>query len=291
MIRFSKSKLNTFIACPEKYYLHYELGVRATKTSRTLVEGSCIHHLVESGLMFRNNMSDVLQQASRNFWNDHPRERCDYEDDVDYLAAQDLCLRQSIAFLEQLGPLQTISVELHLESNLINPITLEEDFSISLIGYIDLVIRDLDGNPWLIDLKTVKKSPREGMSKVALELSMYSYLYSVPFNDINIPAIPVALIYLIRTKTPQVKWDESRRSLGHYVDLHATCKSVADLIQQGHFWRNPGLHCSYCDMSSLCYGEDAVAIEVFGEEGLESYRANQSRRDTINLEDLEEVAF
>ena len=31
MIRFSKSKLNTFLTCPEKYRLYYELGIRATK--------------------------------------------------------------------------------------------------------------------------------------------------------------------------------------------------------------------------------------------------------------------
>ena len=47
MIRFSKSKLNTFWSCPEKYYLFNELGLRSPKSSPTLVEGSCIHHLVE----------------------------------------------------------------------------------------------------------------------------------------------------------------------------------------------------------------------------------------------------
>jgi len=276
MIRFSKSKLNTFIACPEKYRIGYELGIRSSKTSKTLVEGSCIHHLVESGLLHRQNIEDVLDHSSRSFWAEHPFERCAYQDETEYMAAQALCLLQSQDFLEQLGPLQVRNIELQVESQLINPITIEVDHSISLIGYIDLVLNDSDGAPYLIDLKTVARSPREGMAKIALELSMYSYLYSAPFDEPRFPNIPVGLVYLIRTKQPKVHWDESSRSLHHFVELHRICKKIAEYIEQQHFWRNPGMHCSYCDYGSLCYGEHAIAIELFDEESLERYRVDQA---------------
>lgn len=291
MIRFSKSKLNTFISCPEKYRLGYELGIRSGKASKTLVEGSCIHHLVESGLVFSQDIEDVLDHASRSFWAEHPFDRCAYQDETEYMAAQAVCLLQSQDFIEQLGPLQVRNIELKVESPLIDPITLEEDPSVSLIGYIDLVLNDSDGNPYLIDLKTVARSPREGMARIALELSMYAYLHTAPFDEPRFTTIPVGLIYLIRTKQPKVHWDESRRSLQHFVELHSICKKIAEYIEHQHFWRNPGMHCSYCDYSSLCYGENAIAVELFGEEGLERYHADQANRIETLFTDVMAVNF
>jgi len=68
MIKFSKSKLNTFLACSEKYRLHYELGIRSPKTSNSLVEGSCIHHLIETGIVYRDHIEDVLDIVRGEFW-------------------------------------------------------------------------------------------------------------------------------------------------------------------------------------------------------------------------------
>lgn len=291
MLRFSKSKLNTFLACSEKYRLHYELGIRSPKTSKTLVEGSCIHHLVESGLMYGQYLDDILEQASHSFWGETPFDRCDYETEEEYLSAQQTCLVQSRSFLEQLGPLQARDIELHLESRLIHPITGESDQDIGLIGYIDLVINDQQGNPWLIDLKTVGRKPREGMSRIALELSMYAYLYSLPFEGISFPQVPVALVYLVRTKEPYVIWDESRRSLPDFMELHRICRKVAEDIRREHFFKNPGMHCSWCDFSSLCYAEPEKAVEVFGEDMWTLYLLDQENREENVLTAASAVNF
>jgi len=281
VIRFSKSKLNTFLACPEKYRLMYELGLRAQKASRTLVEGSAIHHLVETGLMQRNrnDAQDILEMASDAFWHDHPLDQCDYETEEAYQDAQIRCLDQSQAFLDQLGPLPVRHVELQLDSPLIHPITGAEDASISLLGYLDLVLLGEDGSPYLIDLKTVARRPQEGMSRVALELSMYAYLYSAPFEEVELTSMPVALVYLVRTKEPQVVWDESRRSLHHYIELHRICRKVARDIAQEHFYRNPGMHCSWCDCRPLCFQDAESAYPIFGEELVNYYLHDRETRE------------
>lgn len=285
MIRFSKSKLNTFLSCPEKYRLGYEMGLRPLKTSKTLVEGSCIHHLVESGLLYGQQIEDMLEQASRSFWSEHPLERCDYESETQYRAAQALCLDQARTFLEELGPLPVSRVELQLEAPLVHPISFEEDPEISLIGYIDLVLRDSEGQAFLIDLKTVGRTPREGMARVALELTMYAYLHGFPEEQYVFPSVPVALVYLIRTKMPKVVWDESRRSLPHFMDLYRICKKVAADIQNQEFFRNPGMHCGYCDYRTLCFEEAEGAIATFGEERWELYRIEQdSRQEQVFIE-------
>ncbi len=51
--------------------------------------------------------------------------------------------------------------------------------------------------------------PPERMSRVALEMSLYAYLYTQPFDSMEFSHYPVALVYLIRTKEPKVHWDES----------------------------------------------------------------------------------
>jgi CRISPR/Cas system-associated exonuclease Cas4 (RecB family) len=278
-MRFSKSKLNTYLACPRKYYLHYELGMRALKTPKTLVEGSAIHHIVESGLVYGDRISDVAEEASRAFWSEHPFDQCVYESEEDYLNAQELCLFQSKKFLEELGPLPASRMEVELHSDLINPVTGETRSGITLIGYLDLILTGQGGEPFLVDLKTVGRSPREGMARVALELSFYAYLYAQPFEAQEFQQFPVALIYLIRTKQPKVHWDESVRSLPHFVELFDTCAKVAEHIRHGCFWKNPGMRCSWCDQQSLCYLNEEAAIETFGEEQWNLYLLDQSNRE------------
>ena len=279
MIRFSKSKLNTYISCPEKYYAFYELRMRSHKASKTLVEGSAIHRIVEEGLITGDSTSDHLDDVSHRFWEANPFERCDYESVEQYQAAQELCLWQSRQFLELLGPLPTSQTELEMRSDLIHPITGEVNDQISMLGYLDLVLIREDGTPLLADLKTVGRSPREGMSKVALELSFYAYMYSLLIEENMLAQFPVALIYLIRTKEPKIHWDESVRSLPHFVELYEICSKVSENIHQGCFWKNCGMHCSWCACASLCYGLEAEALSTFGEDQWHRYLLDLHQRE------------
>jgi hypothetical protein len=291
-IRFSKSKLNTYLSCPRKYYLHYELGMRAKKASKTLIEGSAIHHIVESGLVYRQ-ISDIAEESSRIFWEDNPFENCCYETEQEYLSAQQLCLFQSKKFLEGLGPLPALRMEMEYQCPLIHPLTGETREDISLLGYLDLLLLGEDGTPCLVDLKTVGKTPREGMSRVALEMSLYAYLYTQPFDSMEFSHYPVALVYLIRTKEPKVHWDESTRSLPHFVEIFNICSQVASSIERGCFWRNPGMHCSWCDQQSLCYMDEALALETFGEDSWNIYLLDNARLEDelLGLYDTRVVNF
>ena len=279
MITFSKSKLNTYITCPEKYFLHYELRLRSQKTSKTLVEGSAIHRLVEEGLLYGDTLPGHLEEISRLFWENHPFERCAYNTEDEYRAAQELCLWQSRQFLELLGAIPTSRTELEMRSELIHPITGEIREDIRLLGYLDLVLQREDGTPVLADLKTVGRAPREGMSRVALEMTFYAYLYAQPMEEVMFEQYPVVLIYLIRTKQPKIHWDESVRSLPNFVELCEICMKVAENIEHGCFWKNPGMHCSWCDMACLCYADEAEALSTFGLDQWQRYRLDLERRE------------
>ena len=288
MITLSKTRINNYLSCSERYRLHYELGLRPLKRAKSLIEGSAIHHLVQCGLLYRDNPVDVLEEASKHFWSDNPIELCNYETEDDYIYAQQKCLSDSMHFLDQLGPLPVIQVELKLEAPLIHPIILAENPEINLIGFIDLLIQTNQtstdtGSYCIADLKTVAKTPRSGLGRLAMELTFYAYLFSQPFIPGETPTVPVALIHLIRTKAPAVVWDEGRRSLVDFLNLYRLCRKVAADIKAGHYWPCPGFHCAWCDYESLCFVNDQRAIQTFGEPHWNLYHQDFMDRREIKL--------
>ncbi len=234
---------------------------------------------MEQSLMYGHVIDDILQVSSRSFWEEHPFSKCAYLSEQHYFGAQALCLTQAETFLQLLGPLQVNQVELEITSPLVHPLTGETHEDISLRGFIDMIVQDNDGNTIIVDIKTVGRKGIEGMSRVALELSFYAYLYNQPFTEQTIAQTAVALLYLVRTKNQQVFWDESRRSLYDYVQLYNLCISIDQSIKHGKFWMNPGMHCSWCDFKSLCYSDSEAAIETFGEEIYEYYLNTKNQRE------------
>ena len=83
----------------------------------------------------------------------------------------------------------------------------------------------------------------------------------------------MALVSLVRTKVPQVIWDESFRTFEDFQQIVQVCRQVAQAIRLGHFWKNPGMHCSWCAYLGFCqYDRDRV-IRDFGLERWEFYQA------------------
>lgn len=249
----SKSRLNCFISCPKKYYWNYIQEMKPIRTPKALVEGSCIHHLVESGLIYGTSLSDALEQASTHFWAENPFEQCDYATMEDYLATQATCLAQAREFLKQLGPQRVKHVELKVETPLVNPCHPEQVHpDISLLGYIDLVVEGPDGQDIIIDLKTTSRKPSVMLAEYSHELTMYGYMFTKPWEQAYTAPATVALVHLVRTKQPQVIWDISHRSEADYMELFQTVSLVGSQILARNFWKNPATHCSYCDYQQLC---------------------------------------
>jgi ATP-dependent helicase/DNAse subunit B len=268
VLTLSKSKLNSYIQCPEKYRISYDLEIRPLKADPALVEGSCLHHLVESALLYQKHLEleSILTLASERFWESAPIETCDYLTVENYYLAQRQCLEEARQFLTQVGELECISMEQHIAVPLIDPITMEQVPDINLQGYVDLIDRVADRER-IIDIKTSSRKPKEGMAAIALELTLYAYLNT--FNEFA--DSPVAYLNLIRTKEPKVSWDESQRTVDEYVELVGICKNLAANILERRFWRNPGTHCSWCDYQSLCYRDYDLAKEKFGQLSLDCY--------------------
>lgn len=270
MIKLSKTKLNTFIQCPWRYRIAYELGIKPLKSKPALVEGSALHQLVEAILIVGPEIAPQLWRLNQMFWQNHPLERCDYPEVGAYRKAQKICLAQAIFYSFELQQLEVVQSELYLEAPLVNPITQEVREDIKLNGYLD-ILDMVDGRQRVLDLKTASKTPSQDMAAMALELTLYAYLVAYPDLSPNMEPVPVAFLYLVRTKIPKLVWQQGLRHYQHFVELFHTCEGVAKAIEHGSFWKNPGMHCSWCDQRPLCQNDLDTALIQFGEDAVNRY--------------------
>lgn len=283
MILLSKSRMLAFLQCPEKYRLAYEVGLRPRKADPALVEGSCLHHLVASALVagHRLESDSFLALANNRFWETAPFELCDYLDYDNYRAAQQRCLTEAKQFLKLLGDLSCLSMEQYVAVPLTDPRTTAPVGNIGLQGYVDLVA-DIGAQRHIIDLKTTTRKPRAGLSLLSLELTFYAYLVAYPkFGEIS-----VAYLHLIRTQEPKVLWDSSIRGFLDYLELVTVCQQVALNIQEQRFWRQPGVHCSWCDYRPLCFQDLPLAREKFGHQAVARYYQTRSTIPEFPLKEI-----
>lgn len=272
-ITLSKTKLMAYISCPEKFRLRYGLRLKPLRDDPALIEGRAIHHLVESGLMYRDAIEDVLPVASMRFWESTPFESCGYDSIEEYQHAQALCLAQSQKFLELIGPMQVMAVEKEFAVILTDPFTGEVRDDITIRGIIDLVCQ-VESGPAVIDIKTVGRTPSMPMAHISLELALYGYLTTYP-NYWDAKPVEVAFLNCIRTKEPKITWDKAVVDIEAFEALVTTCRQAAEAIKLGHFWKNPGMHCGWCSFKGLCHGNDLLAIQTFGEHVIEFYQATK----------------
>ena len=124
-------------------------------------------------------------------------------------------------------------------------------------GYADIIDQPEKDKIRVIDIKTSAKSPNLEQANRALELTVYAYLMGCKMGFHL--EIPVSLLYLVRTKEPKVVWLNAQRSLPDFVQLYDTIMSVSHAIEQGLFWKNQGLQCSWCQHQEICFGTRMAA--------------------------------
>ena len=253
----SKSRLNTYCQCPEKFRLTYIEKIIPEKTSIPLIEGSAIHHIVENCLVYGKNIPELATEVSREFWQNQNWEQTDYPDNSSFIQAQEDILLESKAFVEMIGHLETHEMETYMEYPLIHPQTGEVDESIILRGYVDIIDTDLHGIIRIIDLKTTARTPNTEQANRAMELTVYAYLMACTFGFHIEPA--VSLLYLVRSKQPKVIWQNSQRSMADFLKLHENIISISRAIRQGLFWKNQGMHCTWCVHQDICFAASLAA--------------------------------
>ncbi|WP_165072840.1 PD-(D/E)XK nuclease family protein [Desulfovibrio sp. ZJ200] len=253
----SKSRLNTYCLCPEKYRLTYVEKIVPEKTAVPLIEGSALHHIVENCLVYGKTVPNMAEEASREYWTNIAVQETEYADEAGFRQAQEKILNEAKAFLEKIGPLNTWQMEAYFEHPLVDPLTGEMDESILLRGFADIIDQPEPELTRIIDIKTSAKSSSLEQGNRTLELTVYAYLLACEFGfQIQ---IPVSLLYLVRSKEPKVVWLNSLRAESDFVKLYGSIRHIATAIRQGLFWKNQGINCLWCQHQELCFGKCLAA--------------------------------
>lgn len=253
----SKSRLNTFAMCPEKFRLLYVEKLVPEKTPVAMVEGSALHHIVENCLVYGKNVKNIAEAVSNEYWSGIDIQKTEYENEEKFVHAQSSILDEAKYFVSQIGELNTYQMETYFEKPLIHPLTGEIDDSIVLRGYADIIDAPEKDVIRVIDLKTSAKSPNSEQANRAFELSVYAYLVATTYG-FHIE-FPVSLLYLVRSKQPKVVWLNSQRNTDDYITVYNTVQNIATVIRQGLYWKNHGMHCSWCQMQDVCFAKSQKA--------------------------------
>ena len=159
LLLLSKSRLNTYCLCPEKYRLTYVEKIVPDKTAIPLIEGSALHHIVENCLVYGKVVPNMAEEASREYWAKIAIQETEYPDAEDFAHAQEKILDEARNFLEKIGPLNTWQMEAYFEHPLVDPLTGDVDESILLRGFADIIDQPEPELTRIIDIKTSARTP------------------------------------------------------------------------------------------------------------------------------------
>ena len=263
-LRLSKSKVNSYLTCPLKYYLGYELSIWPLKKSIAMINGLVTHQIIEIYLKrLEEGKPFELDGTHKAVWTQYPMKSTD-ADSQDYQEAIDQSFTLARLFITRLK-VQPLMVEHRFELPVINLATGQVAENLSWVGIMDHVnIRD-DGD-LVVDIKTKAKKGDPFDARTAIELTGYAYAYRMITEKRE---AGVSLVNLVKTKIPDIQPLEDYRDEEDFNEFFNTLVAVAEGIAGKRFHRSPGFHCGYCDYKPICARNIEQVVERFGEESYE----------------------
>ena len=252
----SYSQISVYLQCPLKYRFHYIDALEPAFTSASLAFGQAVHQAVasffqnalEGDRLTADNMIDVYREAWRNC--EGPPIRYSNGDTEKKL------LKKATDILTLWHSKQDSATEVY---------GVEEPFTVDLgdktdypcnglpplVGYVDHILKQPDGNITLIDLKTAARKPSQLQVDQTLQLTAYSL--AAEALGFNPDELILRLDYLIKSATPDLVTYETSRS---EEDRRKFVKMLAEVwkgIETSIFYPKPDWHCrSSCGYQSQC---------------------------------------
>ena len=267
-MKISKSKLLSFITCPEKYYLGYELKIRPVKISSDFLIGLSTHHLITSYFIRKRAGEQCdLMDLLRQYWSRYNLDNTDFMTMEELEAGMLQSLEFAKLFLRETN-LEPSEVESKFSLPVVNIQTGEIIPDLELTGRIDL-IDSIDGKRRVIEIKTRAKRADGFSAQMSLELTCYAYW--LRFLD-DQEMVPVSYINIVKNRKPYLQWQNQERSTEDFVELFHTIKTVTENITDNRFYKNPGVHCNWCDYRPICGKDSETVKERFGQGTFEDLR-------------------
>ena len=257
-LHISHSQIFAYLNCSLKYYFAYVEGRLPERRPEALLLGSAIHAGIARyywglGKYGHPEPLSLLQDLVEDhlIWdigdNEIPVAYKEGSDKENLLADG---RRLVETFFRHVEPMEVVTVEQPLSAPLY-----DEDGNgtdMKLIGIVDCIQRDKDGNLIIIDNKTANRAYSKDKIVQDLQMTVYSYLAAasklVPAKSETLHRFDV----LLKLKKPRMDSYYTTRSAADRKRLAKIINQVLLGIEAGVFFPNPSWMCSDCQYAQAC---------------------------------------
>lgn len=236
--KFHSSQLSMALRCMQQLEYFMKYGPKAPGSKS--ICGSSVHkpaqrnfeHKIEKGILLPGeSVADIARDTVNEIWQE---KGCRLSAD-----------ERTVGEAKVRGGVIDLAVSLSLLHHwyvapTVEPLAVEEPFVLKhpdldcdLAGRIDLIDQRLDGLPGIRDIKTIKSKPPKGRTDKSLQFTQYAMAGWAFAGKVAVP--PVAVDYLVKTKTPYALTEHTVRSKEEMLRLIARIKTVWTSIQAGIF--------------------------------------------------------
>lgn len=244
----SPSSVKSYLSCSLRFFFERVAQIRKP-TTVALHVGKTIHATLQSFNLARWRGEDSSETAMEEAFSTHFLELEKTEEPVDYADEETRQKVRSCAWntvkaymaSDEVASQMPLGVEVGLSATI-------PGLPVPVRGVIDLVQHDLTA----VDYKSAAAKPDAGHAAFDHELQLVTYQVMIEEATGDTPP-SLDLIYLVKTKTPQVirvktpPADEQRKQ--RIADLY---KIAYEGITTERFHPQPGMQCSWCQYRREC---------------------------------------
>lgn len=232
----SHSRMNRYLFCPEQYRLYYVEGLRPKHPSAAMAFGQIVHEALAALLQNQDDPIEVFLDA----WKGVKEANLSYAQRYSWESMRETGEKLLKKFLDEELP-QIECIHAVEESFRLDVTSLE----VPVVGIIDL-IADIQGKRTVVDFKTSGSTYADHEAQMSDQLTAYQLAEP--------SAEQAALCVLVKTKTPKIEWQATRRSSADFTAFLAKAAHVGREITAGRFYKRPGMWCKWCDYLPVCLG-------------------------------------
>lgn len=257
----SFSQINSYLLCGLKYRFNYVEKRPYERISSSLFLGTAIHQAIARYYQTLRDKETIEPLNVLEEMVEHSLAVDCELSGVPIVFKQEAPDRQSLinqgkalirTFYESvdLTGYQIVSVEMPISARIYNEDGEPTDFR--LVGVIDLLLRDENGELVVVDNKTAARAKSQSDVDADLQFSAYSYLLvstGIAFARANLKC---RMDVLRKTKTPKLEQYHSVRTPDMRLRFSKIANSVLDGISAGVFIPNSGWLCGDCPFGDAC---------------------------------------
>jgi putative RecB family exonuclease len=256
-LRITKSQLQAYLMCPRKFFYQYVIGQEWEFIPAVLPFGRAMHAAI--GWFYRwvkqyerkPDMEELIVDFRMNWAveSNDPKIRYGEDQTAETLAVQgEAMLRR---FHEDVSPRKVEAVEHPFAVSVIDPDT-GQPLDAQLVGVIDLIESDEDGNLIVSELKTKAKKMSDGEAENQLDGLIYAYAMNELGMRTTDTGTLVRIDVLTKTKTPAFQQLYVNKEPGDFRKAARWMKSILDAIEHESFYPTFGWACKGCPFQRAC---------------------------------------